>query len=65
MRKKIFNNRECASFLFLSVEGVAEMTSLGLGLEGGTFKDSGRYGYVVSTDLLYADLALRPSDRIS
>lgn len=27
-----------------AVEGVAEMSSLGLGLENGTFKDSGRFG---------------------
>lgn len=27
-----------------SVEGVAEMSALGLGLGGGAFKDSGRYG---------------------
>jgi hypothetical protein len=29
-----------------SVEGVAEMTALGLGLDAGAFKDSGKYGYV-------------------
>jgi hypothetical protein len=53
------------SFLFRSVEGVAEMTSLGLGLGSGTFKDSGRYGYVISTCLLCAGLTLHLSDRIS
>ena len=28
-----------------SVEGVAEMTALGLNLDRGAFKDTGRYGY--------------------
>ena len=32
---------------FPSVEGLTEMTAVGLGLPEGTFKDAGRYGYAL------------------
>jgi hypothetical protein len=65
MRKKIFNKKDAYLILFISVEGVAEMTSLGLGLESGAFKDSGRYGYVISCGLLCSELTRHLSDHTS
>jgi hypothetical protein len=33
-----------SELVLYSVEGVAEMSALGLGLDRGTFKDAGKYG---------------------
>lgn len=45
VRGAVLFKRICLNDDERSVKGVAEMTALGLNLDRGIFKDSGRYGY--------------------
>ena len=49
----------------ISVEGVAEMAALGMGLERGTFKQAGQYGYVNQIPSFFCRFRQFGPDRIS